>query len=100
MILNNVRSVYNVGSVFRICDGVLLRPEASTFDKPTADKSDGQAHGKRPFRNPNVFKLERLVDGLWLADDWARPDDEWRPEDELVFRKSRSLERERQRTGE
>lgn len=29
VVLNNIRSVYNVGSVFRTCDAALLRPEAT-----------------------------------------------------------------------
>jgi hypothetical protein len=35
----------------------------------------------RPF----VFGVERYGDGLWLYGYWAKPDDEWSPEDEFVF---------------
>ncbi|MEK7181390.1 MAG: hypothetical protein AAB738_03625 [Patescibacteria group bacterium] len=49
--------------------------------------------------NPYVFKLERGEGGLWLGGYWADPAFKWDPEYEFVFRKSRSLERERQRTG-
>lgn len=35
--------------------------------------------------NPNVFKLERNEDGLWLNDNWANPDNRWNPENEFVF---------------
>ena len=36
--------------------------------------------------NPNVFKLERNDDGLWLNDNWAKPDNEWNPDNKFVFR--------------
>lgn len=39
-----------------------------------------------PDGYPNVFELERSVDGLWLNYDWAKPDLEWNPDDEFVFR--------------
>ena len=35
---------------------------------------------------PNVFYLGHLGDGLWLDDGWAKPDCEWYPDDEFVFR--------------
>ena len=35
--------------------------------------------------NPNVFKLERNANGLWLNDNWAKPDNRWNPENQLVF---------------
>lgn len=35
---------------------------------------------------PNVFGLARYGGGLWLHDDWARPDDRWFPELRFVFR--------------
>ena len=40
--------------------------------------------------HPSVFKLERLVDGLWLDDYWAEPDDEWYPGCKFVFRLRKS----------
>ena len=42
---------------------------------------------------PCVFRLGRHGDGLWLHAHWARPDDEWSPDDEFVFR-LRKLEKE------
>ena len=39
VVLNNVRSVYNVGSVFRTCDAALIRPRAT----------DGQAGVKKIY---------------------------------------------------
>ncbi|HEY4486843.1 MAG TPA: hypothetical protein VJB70_03895, partial [Candidatus Paceibacterota bacterium] len=39
---------------------------------------------------PNVFRLERHGDGLWLDGHWARPDDGWNPGDEFVFRLRKS----------
>ena len=35
---------------------------------------------------PRVFGLVRRDDGLWLGNDWARPDRAWDPDLELVFR--------------
>lgn len=34
---------------------------------------------------PVVFSLARLASGLWLDYRWARPNDRWGPEDQLVF---------------
>ncbi len=36
--------------------------------------------------NPNVFNLERNADGLWLDNNWAKPDNTWNPDNQLVFR--------------
>lgn len=36
--------------------------------------------------DPSVFGLGRDDDGLWLHSTWARPDDEWYPDLESVFR--------------
>lgn len=36
--------------------------------------------------DPNVFKLERYDDGLWLFSRWARPGGEWHPDRRFVFR--------------
>lgn len=36
--------------------------------------------------NPNVFNLERNDDGLWLNNNWAKPGNEWNPDNEFVFR--------------
>lgn len=43
--------------------------------KPIADRNG----------NPYVFDLYDYWDGLCLDNDWARPDDEWSPDDEIVF---------------
>src|SRR3989344_5425564 len=48
-----------------------------TDDVPHNTDSDGY---------PNVFKLERNDDGLWLNDNWAKPDNEWNPDNKFVFR--------------
>ena len=48
-----------------------------TDDVPHNTDSDG---------NPNVFKLERNGGGLWLNDNWAKPDNEWNPDNKFVFR--------------
>lgn len=34
---------------------------------------------------PGVFDLARNEDGLWLHDNWVRPDSKWRRYDEFVF---------------
>ncbi|MDP1707249.1 MAG: hypothetical protein Q8L30_01730 [bacterium] len=39
---------------------------------------------------PDVFELERDVDGLWLRDDGARPDRGWNPDRRFVFRLRKS----------
>ena len=36
--------------------------------------------------DPDVFKLVRRDDGLWLDDRWAIPGLEWSPNDKFVFR--------------
>jgi len=39
--------------------------------------------------NPNVFNLERNEDGMWLNDNWAKPDNRWNPDNAFVFRLSK-----------
>lgn len=36
--------------------------------------------------DPGVFYVARGPAGLWLGNDWARPDDEWGADDEFMFR--------------
>ncbi len=36
--------------------------------------------------NPNVFKLNRNDDDLWLNNNWTKPANKWNPKDEFVFR--------------
>ncbi|MDQ3008167.1 MAG: hypothetical protein M3Q81_01070 [bacterium] len=40
--------------------------------------------------SPDVFRLVRDEDGLWLDEYWAKPDDEWIPDYECVFSLRRS----------
>jgi len=40
--------------------------------------------------NPYVFTLERYGGGLWLDSYWARPGNEWDPDDEFAFRLRKS----------
>lgn len=47
---------------------------------------DGVLYISDPDGNPNVFKLERNEDGLWLNNNWARPDNKWNPNNQFVFR--------------
>lgn len=37
------------------------------------------------YGDPRVFDLVRDGDGLWLYDEWARPDFRWYPEDAFIF---------------
>jgi hypothetical protein len=39
-----------------------------------------------PDGNPNVFKLNRDGDDLWLEGNWANPENQWNPNNEFVFR--------------
>ncbi|MEN9341818.1 MAG: hypothetical protein RIQ54_74 [Candidatus Parcubacteria bacterium] len=39
---------------------------------------------------PNVFRMARGGDGLWLYGGWARPGSEWPPSHEFVFRLHKS----------
>ena len=47
---------------------------------------DDASHNTDSDGNPNVFELERYDDGLWLDDNWAKPDNEWNPNNKFVFR--------------
>lgn len=47
---------------------------------------DGASHNTNSDGNPNVFKLKQSDDGLWLNDNWAKPDNEWNPDNKFVFR--------------
>lgn len=53
--------------------------------------TDGTLHDTDRNRNPNVFKLERNADGLWLNNNWANPDNEWNPDNEFAFRLRKSF---------
>lgn len=46
---------------------------------------DGVAHITDRNGNPNVFKLERNDDGLWLNNNWAKPDNKWNPNNKFAF---------------
>ena len=47
---------------------------------------DGISYKTDSDSNPNVFDLERNDDGLWLNNNWAKPDNEWNSNNEFVFR--------------
>ena len=47
--------------------------------------TDGTFHKTDSNGNPNVFKLDRNDDGLWLNNNWANPDNTWNPKNEFVF---------------
>ena len=48
--------------------------------------TDGVPHNTDSDGNQNVFNLESNDDGLWLNDNWAKPDNEWNPNNKFVFR--------------
>ncbi len=47
---------------------------------------DGVPHKTDPDGDPNVFELKCNEDGLWLNDNWAKPSNEWNPDNKFVFR--------------
>jgi hypothetical protein len=47
---------------------------------------DGTSHKTDSDGDPNVFKLERNEDGLWLNDNWTNPDNHWNLDNKIVFR--------------
>ena len=48
--------------------------------------TDGAPHKTDSDGNPNVFNVEHNDDGLWLNNNWAKPDNEWNPDNKFVFR--------------
>ena len=44
-----------------------------------------------PDGNPNVFKLNRDGDDLWLNNNWANPENQWNSNNEFVFRTRKCL---------
>ena len=53
---------------------------------PDGQCKDGTSYDTDSAGYPNVFNLERNDDGLWLNNDWAKPDNTWNPDNEFVFR--------------
>src|SRR3989344_7332989 len=51
---------------------------------------DGISHNSDPDGNPNVFNLEHNEDGVWLNNNWTKPTNKWKPDNEFVFRSSGS----------
>lgn len=47
---------------------------------------DGTPYSTDRDGNPNVFNVNRNDDGLWLDNNWAKPDNEWNPDNQFVFR--------------
>ena len=47
---------------------------------------DGASYNTDSDGNLNVFNLNRNDDGVWLDNNWAKPDNRWNPDNELVFR--------------
>lgn len=56
---------------------IRLRSAVEQMAHRTRADSDG---------NPNVFNLERNDDGLWLNNNWAKPDNTWNPNNKFAFR--------------
>lgn len=61
-----------------------IQPQSLLLDWTGSDM-DGMAHITDSDGNPNVFKLERNEDGLWLNDNWTNSDNRWNPDNEFVF---------------
>ena len=41
--------------------------------------------------NPNVFNLEHNDNGLWLNNNWAKPDNKWNLDNQFAFRLRQSF---------
>lgn len=48
--------------------------------------TDDLLHNTDSDGNPNVFKLECDDGGLRLNNNWAKPDNEWNPNNKFAFR--------------
>ena len=47
---------------------------------------DGTPYNTDRDGNPNVFNVNHNDDGLWLDNNWTKPDNEWNPDNQFVFR--------------
>jgi len=68
-----------------------IQPRAFCPVPPARVDCAGGVYGGRPRDtdpdgNPNVFNLKRNEDGVWLNNNWAKPDNHWNPENKFVFR--------------
>src|SRR3989344_6872455 len=52
----------------------------------TGSGTDGISYNTDRDGNPNVFNVGRNADGLWLDNNWAKPDNTWNLDNELMFR--------------
>ena len=57
-----------------------------SFDIFKDSEIDGISYKTDSDGNPNVFKLKRNDDGLWLNDNWAKPTNQWNLDNRFVFR--------------
>ena len=48
--------------------------------------TDDVPHNTDSDDDPDVFRLGRNGDGLWLRGFWAAPGSEWNPDNKFVFR--------------
>jgi len=51
----------------------------------TGSEIDGTSYLTDRNGNPKVFNLNRNEDGLWLNNNWAKPDNKWNPKNQFVF---------------
>ena len=66
-----------------LCSQIKYSP--SPFLDWAGSGHDGISYKTDRDGNPNVFKLERNDDGLWLNENWASPDNRWNPDNEFIF---------------
>ena len=41
--------------------------------------------------NPNAFNVEHNDDGRWLNNNWAKPENQWNPDNKFLFRLRNSV---------
>lgn len=49
--------------------------------------TDGTSYGTDSDGNPKVFNLERNGDGVWLNNNWTKPDNQWNLDNEVLLRR-------------
>ena len=53
--------------------------------------TDGSGDGADADGNPNVFNVNHDDNGRWLNNKWAKPDNKWNPDNQLLFRLRNSV---------
>ena len=67
-----------------------IQPDAFSSDC-AGSAQDGAAYKTDRDGNPDVFKLKHDENGLWLNDNWTKPENRWNPDNEFVFALRKSL---------